>query len=141
MSFYGIRRNGSQSKYGNKKVTCFGITFDSSRERDRYLVLREAQEKGIITNLKLQERFELLPAIKESVVTHHKTKDNIEERTVQLPITYKCDFQYEKDGVVVVEDVKISKSLIPKEFALKEKMFRYKYGFPIRKVFKANEPI
>lgn len=130
-----------RSKYGNKKVSFFGITFDSERERDRYLVLKEAQDKGLISELEMQVKYELLPGIKEEYVEHKKTKDVVKERTIQLPITYKCDFRYRKGEKVVVEDVKPSKFLIPKEFTLKEKMFRYRYGFPIRLVFKANEPI
>ena len=56
-------------------------------------------------------------------------------------VTYKADFVYIKDGEEIIEDVKISKGLIPKEFALKEKIFFWKYGKRIQLIYNANDPI
>lgn len=128
-------------KYNNKKVEYNGILFDSKKEKDRFVFLKDAEEQGLISNLQRQVKFELIPAIKEKYIKHLKTKEKECERTVQLAISYTCDFQYEKDGVVVVEDIKPSPALIPKEFVLKEKLFRYKYGFSIKRVYKPNEKI
>lgn len=135
------RTNGT--KYNNKKVTIDEIEFDSKKESQRYLVLKDAQEREIITNLVLQPKFELIPSIKEEYIKHLKTKDKVEERTVQLAITYKADFQYTKGDIVVVEDVKASPKMasLDKAFLIKEKLFRWKYGFPIRRVYKANEEV
>jgi hypothetical protein len=129
------------SKYRNKKVSFQGEEFDSKREMQRYLVLKDAESKGIIQNLQKQVKFELIPKIEEDVVIHLKTKDKIQRKTVQQPITYKADFVYEKDGVMVVEDVKISDYLLPKDYILKEKLFRWKYGFSIKRVYKPNDLI
>jgi hypothetical protein len=129
------------SKYRNKKVSFQGEEFDSKREMQRYLVLKDAESKGIIQNLQKQVKFELIPKIEEDVVIHLKTKDKIQRKTVQQPITYKADFVYEKDGVMVVEDVKISDYLLPKDYILKEKLFRWKYGFSIKRVYKPNDVI
>lgn len=129
------------AKYHNKKVEFGGISFDSKREMQRYLVLKEAQDKGIISDLQRQVKFELIPAIKETYVEHLKTKDKVKERTIQLAITYTCDFYYKKDGKYVVEDCKIAPKLIPKEYILKEKLFRWKYGFSIRRVYQATEEV
>lgn len=137
--FFPKRQKGR--KYNNKKVEYNGILFDSKKEKDRFVFLKEAEEQGLISNLQRQVKFELLPAIKEKYIKHLKTKEKECERTVQLAISYTCDFQYEKDGVVVVEDIKPSPALIPKEFVLKEKLFRYKYGFSIKRVYKPNEKI
>lgn len=137
--FFPNRQKGR--KYNNKKVEYNGILFDSKKEKDRFVFLKEAEEQGLISNLQRQVKFELLPAIKEKYIKHLKTKEKECERTVQLAISYTCDFQYEKDGVVVVEDIKPSPALIPKEFVLKEKLFRYKYGFSIKRVYKPNEKI
>ena len=52
-----------------------------------------------------------------------------------------ADFRYNKDGVVVVEDVKISPKMLPPEYILREKMFRYKFGFPIKRVYKPTDEI
>ena len=137
--FFPKRQKGR--KYNNKKVEYNGILFDSKKEKDRFVFLKEAEEQGLISNLQRQVKFELLPAIKEKYIKHLKTKEKECERTVQLAISYTCDFQYEKDGVMVVEDIKPSPALIPKEFVLKEKLFRYKYGFSIKRVYKPNEKI
>ena len=142
----GIKnRKGEEktAKYRNKKVTIEGIEFDSKREGHRYLVLKDAQERGVISNLELQPKFELIPAIREEYIKHLKTKDKIETRTVQLAITYKADFQYVKDGETIVEDVKASPNMaaLDKAFLLKEKMFRYFFGFPIKRVYKETDPI
>jgi len=137
--FFPNRQKGR--KYNNKKVEYNGILFDSKKEKDRFVFLKDAEEQGLISNLQRQVKFELIPAIKEKYIKHLKTKEKECERTVQLAISYTCDFQYEKDGVVVVEDIKPSPALIPKEFVLKEKLFRYKYGFSIKRVYKPNEKI
>ena len=42
---------------------------------------------------------------------------------------------------MVVEDVKISNYLLPKDYILKEKLFRWKYGFSIKRVYKPNDVI
>lgn len=133
----------SRAKYGNKKVEYQGITFDSKREMQRYVVLKEAEGKGLISDLGLQPKFELVPAIKEKYVKHLKTKDKVCERTAQLPITYTADFRYVKDGNTVVEDVKASPHMaaLDPKFLIKEKLFRWKFGFSIKRVYKPTDEI
>lgn len=130
-----------RSKYGNKKVEFDGFNFDSIREKQRYIVLKDAVKKGLISDLQLHVKYELIPSITEEYVEHLKTKDKVKTRTLQLPITYTCDFQYIKDGELVVEDVKISEKMIPKEFIIKEKLMFWKYRIKIKRVFKPNENI
>lgn len=131
----------NRPKYGNKKVTAFGITFDSKKEMQRYLVLKDAQENGLISELTLQPRWELLPAKKEQYVKHLKTKDKICERTVMLPIHYTADFSYIKDGELIVEDVKSSPLLLSRDVPLRLKMMKYFHDIDVRLVYKANEVI
>lgn len=128
-------------KYKNKKIEIDGIKFDSTKEGKRYLVLKQALYDGKIQDLKLQVKYELIPSIKEEYVEHLKTKDRVKTRTLQLPITYTCDFQYMKDGELVVEDVKASPKMLPKEFTLKEKLMFWKYRIRIKKVYKDKDPI
>lgn len=137
--FFGTQKKCG--KYKNHKIEFNGIKFDSKKEMQRYILLKEAEDKGVIQDLKLQVRFELIPAIKEEYVEHLKTKDKIKTRTIQLPITYTCDFQYYKNGELIVEDVKASKSMLPKEFVLKEKMMFALKGIKIKKVFSIKEEI
>lgn len=128
-------------KYGNSKVSFDGYTFDSKREKDRYVVLKEAQEDGLISELTLQPRWELLPAKKEQYVKHLKTKDKICERTVMLPIHYTADFSYIKDGELIVEDVKSSPLLLSRDVPLRLKMMKYFHDIDVRLVYKASEDI
>ena len=130
-----------RSKYGNRKVTIEGINFDSEREAKRYLILKEYQNKGDISDLKLQVVYELIPAIKELKTVALKTKTIQKEVTIQQAITYRCDFTYIKDEKLIVEDVKISPKMLPPEYKLKKKLLRYVHGIDIREVFKPNETI
>lgn len=130
-----------RSKYGNRKVTIEGINFDSEREAKRYLILKEHQNKGDISDLKLQVVYELIPAIKELKTVVLKTKTIQKEVTIQQAITYRCDFTYIKDKKLIVEDVKISPKMLPPEYKLKKKLLRYVHGIDIREVFKPNETI
>ncbi len=133
----------SRAKYGNKRLTIDGVTWDSKREYQRWLVLRQAEKDGLISDLERQPKFELVPAIKEKYVKHLKTKDKVCERTAQLPITYTADFRYIKDGATVVEDVKASPHMaaLDPKFLIKEKLFRWKFGFPIKRVYKPTDEI
>lgn len=133
----------SRAKYGNKRLTIDGVTWDSKREYQRWLVLRQAEKDGLISDLERQPKFELVPAIKETYVKHLKTKDKVCERTIQLSVTYIADFAYIKDGKRVVEDVKASPHMaaLDPKFLIKEKLFRWKFGFPIKRVYKQSDEI
>ena len=136
----GFKREKGK-KYNNTKVEYNGIKFDSKKEMQRYLVLKDAEDKGMISDLRLQVKYELIPSIKEEYIEHLKTKDKVKTRTLQLPITYTCDFQYTKNGELVIEDVKASPKMLPKEFTLKEKLLFWRYGIKIRKIYKEKDSI
>ena len=138
----GLKREKGK-KYNNTKVEYDGIKFDSKKEMQRYIVLKAAEDSGVISNLELQVKYELIPAVREEYVEHLKTKDKIKTRTLQLPITYTCDFQYLKNGVLIVEDVKASPNMaaIDKSFILKEKLFRWKFGYGIKRVYKPTDEV
>lgn len=138
-----FKRVANRSKYGNSKVEYQGIKFDSKREMQRYIILKDAENKGLISDLRMQVKFELIPAVKETYIQHLKTKDKECTKTLQLPITYTCDFAYIKDGELVVEDVKASPktAALDKVFLIKEKLFRWKFGFSIKRVYKPNDEV
>lgn len=136
----GFKREKGK-KYNNTKVEYDGIKFDSKKEMQRYIVLKDAENSGVISNLELQVKYELIPAVREEYIEHLKTKDKVKTRTLQLPITYTCDFQYLKDGVLIVEDVKASPKMLPKEFVMKEKMMFALKGIKIKKVYSIKEEI
>ena len=136
---FNIPKKGN--KYKNEKVEFDGIKFDSKRERDRYMALKDAERRGLISELKCQPTFELMPAIYHDEVKHLKTKDKIIKRCDQLAITYKGDFQYMKDGQLVVEDVKGSAFMVTEVFKIKEKMMFAVHGIKIKRVYKPTDEI
>ena len=108
-----LLHGGTQmNKYHNRKTTIDGIKFDSKAEAKRYVELKLLQKAGKITNLELQQKYELQP----------KYKNNKGE-TIRA-ITYKADFKYIENGKKVVEDVK---GMETKDFKLKKKLLEYKY--------------
>lgn len=137
-----IPKRNKRNKYGNTKIVSEnGDKWDSKREMKRWLVLKDAEQSGLITDLRRQVRFELIPAIKRKEIVQLKTKTKEVEKTEQQAITYTADFVYTKDGKTVVEDIKPSPNTVPKEFMLKAKLFFWKYGFKIRLVYKATEEV
>lgn len=137
----GDKNSAKKSKYNNKKIVNEFGTWDSKKEFKRWLVLKEAEVQGMITDLQRQVKYELIPAVREKYIKHLKTKDKECERTLQLPITYTCDFQYTKNGETIVEDIKASpkSAALDKVFLVKEKLFRWRYGFAIKRVYNAEE--
>nr|UVX75255.1 MAG: Protein of unknown function (DUF1064) [Bacteriophage sp.] len=104
------------SKYHARKTTVDGITFDSKREADRYLVLKGMEEDGLIEDLRRQVRCELIPAF------------DVDGRHYR-PVYYVADFVYVEDGKEIVEDVKGMRTDV---YKLKSKLFAYRYGMSIK---------
>lgn len=136
----GFKREKGK-KYNNKTFEADGYKWDSKKEYQRWIVLKEAEAQGIITDLQRQVKFELIPAVIEEYVEHLKTKDKIKTRVLQRPITYTADACYYKDGEYVVEDCKISPKVKPDKYVLKAKMMFALKGIRIKEVYKANDPI
>lgn len=128
---------GFNRYFHTKKVEYDGITFDSSTEVDRYRVLKEAEKRGLISDLRLQVVFTLIPRQTEAVEVKMKTKTKIVEKFREHPVTYAADFVYTKDGKEVVEDSK-STNFIPEDYILRRKMMRY-FGHPIKEVYDPTE--
>lgn len=121
-----------KAKYGNKKVTYDGITFDSKKEMYRYIQLKSMQEEGLISDLRLQVPYELIPAIYEDEIVTLKTKTKVVKRCVQKEVKYVADFVYKDHyGYEVVVD---AKGLRTKEYLLKKKMMRAYLGITIKEV-------
>ena len=100
------------SKYGNRQVTLYGMTFDSRKEGERYLFLRSEQLAGRISDLRCQVPFELIP-----------------KQGKERPVTYVADFVYIRDGKQVVEDTKGFKTDV---YKIKRKLMLYIHGIEIQ---------
>lgn len=139
MLFGNKRRN----KYNAKKVEFDGHIFDSKKEKARYEELVKAVNDGVISELKRQTRFELEPPVVEEYEEQLKTKTITKTRTVQRGIYYTCDFQYVKDGELVVEDVKSSpqQARLDKAYQIRKKLLFARYGIKIKEVFNAKESV
>ena len=103
---------GTYLKYHNTKVIYNGIKFDSKKERDRYIQLKQLHSLGQIESLELQPKFLLLDTIHYKGKTYPKTY-------------YKADFKYfdNQKGKYIIEDVK-SPIIV---YRLKIKMLLTKY--------------
>ena len=104
------------SKYHAKKTVVDGVTFDSKREANRYLVLKGMEEDGTIKDLRRQVRYELIPAF-DVDGKHYR------------PVFYVADFVYRENGHEVIEDVKGMRTDV---YRLKSKLFARRYGKVIR---------
>jgi len=90
-------------KYGNRKITVGGITFDSKKEARRYQELYFQQRAGEISDLELQRRFELIPAQYETYARYGKKGQRLKDgqRCIEKAVFYVADFTYQKDGQTV----------------------------------------
>lgn len=109
------------SKYNARKTTVDGITYDSRKEAQRAQELRLMLRAGIISNLREQVPYELIPAQK-----------NEYGKVIERAVVYKADFVYDDEkGKTVVED---TKGVRTKEYVIKRKLMLYEYGIRIREV-------
>lgn len=105
-----------------RKVTYKGIDFDSKDEMTRYIELCDMQSKGVISGLRRQYSFVLIPRQSKKVVKHLKTKDKMVEKFLENPAIYTCDFMYKEGGVYVIEDVKSLFTRMERDYPLRRKL-------------------
>ena len=130
MAWRNYYRGGN--KYGNKKVTIDGITFDSVKEARRWQELQLAQAAGAIGELERQVRFTLIPAQREPDT--RGARGGIKKgKLIERAVYYVADFVYTDlyTGQKVVEDTKGVKT---PEYILKRKMLLYFHGIQIREI-------
>lgn len=121
-----------KAKYGSKKVAFDGLEFDSKKEMYRYIRLKSMQEEGLISDLRMQVPYEIIPAVYEEDIVQLKTKVKTVTKCVQRATYYLADFVYkDKDGNVVVED---AKGMRTEKYLLKKKMMRAFLGISIKEV-------
>lgn len=98
----------ASSKYGNEKCVIDGIKFDSKKEAKRYGELSLLVKAKLITELRMQVAYELVPAQRGGIRT-------------ERAINYVADFVYVENGKTVIED---TKGFRTKEYLLKRKMMK-----------------
>ena len=87
------------------------------KEHSRANELKLMQRAGLISNLREQVKYVLIPAQRD-------TAGNLLEREC----AYYADFVYSKDGKTVVED---TKGVRTKEYKIKRKLMLHVYGISI----------
>lgn len=108
-------------KYGNRKTTVFGQTFDSKHEAERYMELRARERAGEIWGLQTQVPFELIPA--------QRGEDG---KVMERAVTYIADFVYWTDSKTrIVEDAKGFRTDV---YRIKKKLMLERYGIRIQEV-------
>lgn len=96
------------AKYKNKKCNGYDSIKECKRSTDLKLMLRA----GLISELKEQVKFELIP-----------------KQDGERACNYICDFTYIKDGVFIVEDVK----------GMKTEVYKIKKKLMLQKGYRINE--
>lgn len=111
----GQRLTAKRPKYGNQRCQVDGHTFASKKEAERYLVLKDQQNKGAIADLSLQPR---LPIVVNGETVCH----------------YVGDFAYSVAGVRIIEDVKSEITRKNPVYRLKRKLVLACHGIEILEV-------
>ena len=113
---------GRKNKYGNKRCTTNGITFDSKKEMYRYLELKGLEDAGLIVDLKLQHHFTLSESFRRP------------DGELIRKIEYIADFTYfDGEGKFIIEDVKSEATRKNPVYSLKRRMMANE-GYKIREV-------
>lgn len=110
-----------KAKYRNTKtVDSSGRKFDSKREQKRFVELSHLQAAGVISGLKTQVRFDLVP------------KQEKPGGGMERPVHYVADFVYTTaGGELVVED---SKGFRTPDYVIKRKLLLHVHGIQIQEV-------
>jgi hypothetical protein len=108
----------TRSKYGNVKVTMAGQEFDSKREGLRYLVLKQRERNGEISNLERQVTYILAPSVKI-----------LGEKRARPALRLKADFRYLENGQTVVDD---AKGYSDTAFRIRQHLMKSVHGIDVR---------
>ena len=119
-----------RNKYGAKKVTVNGETFDSKKEAARYQELLLLQRAGKIMGLARQQRFEIIPEHREPDTAG--PRGGIKKgKVIERARFYVADFVYydvERESLVV-EDCKGFRT---EAYRLKKALMLDRYGITIK---------
>ena len=108
-------------KYRNKKVETADGKFDSIKEKNRYDELLLLEKDGIITDIRRQVKFELIPS----------QYDEYEGKVAERALSYIADFVYIQNGERIVEDCKGYRT---ETYKIKKKLMLWIFGVKIREV-------
>lgn len=106
-----LKKPEKAPKYKNKKIVNRFGSFASMREWNRYKILHARQRCGVISNLRRQVKYELVPKVKFR-----------SEARAKPAIRYYADFVYDDEwGAEVIED---AKGRVTKDYRLKKHLMK-----------------
>lgn len=125
-------RGRSKNKYNAKSVEYDGLKFDSQKEALRYKELDYLLSEGIITDLKRQVKYLLIPAQREPA-TVGKRGGIKQGKLLEHECSYIADFVYTvvESGETIVED---TKGMRTKDYVIKRKLMLFVYGIRIKEI-------
>ena len=100
------------------------------KELRRWNDLCLLEEQGVITDLKREVKFVLIPAQREeeTVTPRGKTRPG---KVIERECLYYADFVYKKDGRLHVEDAKGMRTEV---YKIKKKLMLYIHGIQIEEI-------
>lgn len=127
----------NKSKYNSKKIyAADGMKFDSRKEYQRYLYLKDKEKDGYIKDLKTQVKYILIPAQREP--DQPGKRGGIKKgKLIERECAYYADFVYYDciKNCEVVEDVKGYKAAGAYNlFTIKRKLMLYVHGIKINEI-------
>lgn len=120
------------NKFNAEKVTFRGMTFDSRKELKRFLYLQFQEKKGVISQLRRQVKFQIIPPLYVTRTMVHAKITEIKCSLVDRAAYYTCDFLYRENGKIIIEDVKSAETASLKDYILRRKLM-------IRIIYRHNE--
>jgi hypothetical protein len=100
---------GRKRRYVAKKCEFGGTIFDSRLERDRWIYLLESEKNGLISDLELKPRLELVPPF------------TFLGKKIQ-GMYFEPDFKFKAKGTTYYND---TKGIVQREYLLKKKMLQW----------------
>jgi hypothetical protein len=116
-------RTRHYTKYGNKKVVAYGISFDSKREAKRYSELRLLERAGKIKNLELQKEFVLIP----------NQYDGVTGKLLERSCRYRADFCY-YDCEKLTDVCEDTKGVSTADYIIKRKLMLFVHGIEVKEI-------
>ena len=111
-----------KNKYNARKTKFRGMTFDSRSEMKRYLYLSDLERKGVISQLRRQVRFRIIPPLYGVAQISHARTTTFKPYLIDRAAYYTCDFLYREDGKIIIEDVKSERTARLNDYILRRKL-------------------
>lgn len=116
MALRAATSGSKRSKYGAKKSG----GYDSRKESRRAAQLKLMQRAGLISNLREQVKYVLIP-----------TQRDPEGNLLEKECSYYADFVYNRDGALIVEDTKGYRT---PDYIIKRKLMLLTHGIRIKEI-------